>query len=150
MLTGPFGDFGVRDSAREIVLIAGGAGIAPIRSIILDQLSSGTGCKMSFWYGVRNMREICHEAEFTELAARHDNFHWNAALSEPRADSNWTGYRGFIHNVVRDNYLDKHPAPEELDYYLCGPPVMSAAVTKMLLDLGVERSSIHFDDFGGG
>jgi Na+-transporting NADH:ubiquinone oxidoreductase subunit F len=150
MLTGPFGDFGVQDSAREIVLIAGGAGIAPIRAIILDQLSLGTGRKMSFWYGVRNAREICFADEFTELAAKHANFYWHAALSEPRADSDWTGHRGFIHNVVRDNYLDAHQAPEDLEYYLCGPPVMSAAVTEMLLELGVERSSIYFDDFGGG
>jgi len=150
LLTGPFGDFGVQDSNRELVLIAGGAGIAPIRSIILDQLSSGTGRKMSFWYGVRNAREICYAAEFAELAARHSNFHWHAALSEPKADPDWTGHRGFIHNVVRDNYLNEHPAPDDLEYYLCGPPVMSAAVTEMLLEQGVERSSIYFDDFGSG
>lgn len=148
MLTGPFGDFCVADSNREMVLIAGGAGIAPIRSIILDQLASGNSRQMSFWYGVRNAKEICYEAEFAALAAEHSNFHWHAALSEPKTDPDWTGYRGFIHNVVRTQYLQAHPAPEDLEYYLCGPPVMSAAVTEMLLDLGVERSSIYFDDFG--
>lgn len=147
-VTGPFGDFGVPQSDREIVLIAGGAGIAPIRSIILDQLSSSTRREISFWYGVRNLRELCYSKEFDALAATHPNFRWYAALSEPRADPEWTGFRGFIHNVVHDNFLEQHSAPEELEYYMCGPPVMSAAVREMLLKLGVDPRSIFFDDFG--
>ncbi len=147
-IAGPFGDFVVKETNREMVLIAGGAGIAPIRSILLEQLGAGTSRKMSFWYGVRNMQEICYQQEFDALAAAHDNFEWHAALSEPKADSTWQGYRGFIHNVVHDKYLASHPAPEEVEYYLCGPPVMSSAVKKMLLDLGVDSRSIFFDDFG--
>ena len=147
-VSGPFGDFGVAPSDRGMVLIAGGAGIAPIRSIILDQLSAGNGRPISFWYGARNAGELCYVDEFDALARAHENFTWHAALSEPGVDPDWQGYRGFIHTVVRDNYLADHPAPEALEYYLCGPPVMSAAVKEMLLKLGVDASSIYFDDFG--
>lgn len=147
-VAGPFGDFLVQEGEREMVLIAGGAGIAPIRSIIFEQLGSGFPRKVTFWYGVRNVQELCYEAEFDTLAKEHENFSWHAALSEPKADSQWAGYRGFIHNVVHDRYLASHPAPEELEYYLCGPPVMSSAVKKMLIDLGVDNRSIFFDDFG--
>jgi Na+-transporting NADH:ubiquinone oxidoreductase subunit F len=148
-VTGPFGDFRAQDSNREMVLVAGGAGIAPMRSIVLDQLEAHpTKRKISLWYGVRSLQDLCYVKEFSALATRHNNFSWHAALSEPRAATQWSGYTGFIHAVVHDDYLETHPAPEELEYYLCGPPVMSLAVTNMLEDLGVDKSSILFDDFG--
>ena len=131
-----------------MVFIAGGAGIAPIRSMILDQLDRGTGRKMSFWYGCRDSDDICYREEFEAAAQAHENFDYHVALSQPRKGEPWDGYTGFIHAVVLEHYLERHPAPEEAEYYLCGPPVMSAAVVQMLEDLGVERDSIFFDDFG--
>lgn len=148
-VSGPFGEFHACETNKEMIFIAGGAGIAPMRSIIRDQLlRRKTKRKITFWYGARNLRELCYANEFDELAAQHVNFSWRVALSEPAADSPWTGYRGFIHNAVYENYLQDHPAPEEAEYYLCGPPLMSAAVTQMLEDLGVERDNILYDDFG--
>lgn len=129
-------------------MIAGGAGIAPIRSIILDQLARGTDRRIGFWYGARDIRDLCYREDFDALAARHPNFAWHVALSAPRADSVWEGPTGFIHNLVFEQYLKDHPSPEEAEYYLCGPPLMSAAVVNMLEDLGVERQSIFYDDFG--
>jgi Na+-transporting NADH:ubiquinone oxidoreductase subunit F len=132
-----------------MIFIAGGAGMAPMRSIIRDQLlRRKTARKITFWYGARNMRELCYADEFDELARQHANFSWRVALSEPVADTPWTGHRGFIHSVVYENYLKDHPSPEEAEYYLCGPPLMSAAVIQMLEDLGVEQDNILYDDFG--
>jgi Na+-transporting NADH:ubiquinone oxidoreductase subunit F len=148
-VSGPFGDFHAHESDKEMIFIAGGAGLAPMHSMICDQLSRvGTNRKMTFWYGARNMRELCYTDEFDALAASHANFSWNVALSEPVAGSPWTGHRGFIHSIVYEQYLKNHPAPEEAEYYLCGPPLMSAAVMHMLEDLGVENENIYFDDFG--
>lgn len=148
-ITGPFGDFQARPGNREMVLIAGGAGIAPMRSIVHDQLERhNTRRKISLWYGVRNLQDLCYANDFGELAASYANFSWHVSLSEPLPATRWSGYTGFIHSVVHDHYLATHPAPEELDYYLCGPPVMSHAVTNMLEDLGVDKRSIAFDDFG--
>lgn len=149
-VSGPFGDFHLRATAAEKVFVGGGAGIAPLRSMILHLLlHQKTTAPVSFWYGARSLREICYREEFEKLAAGHRNFSYHAALSEPMPGDAWRGPVGFIHNVVLAEYLDQHPAPEEAEYYLCGPPVMRRAVVTMLEDLGVERSSIHFDDFGG-
>jgi len=148
-VSGPFGDFRARDSDAEMLFIAGGVGIAPIRSIIHDQLSRGTRRKMSLWYGARDRFDICYVEEFEELAARHDNFELHVALSSPRDDDEWKGHKGFIHRAVYERYLSTHPTPGDVEYYLCGPPLMSASVIEMLLQLGVARSQIMIDDFGG-
>jgi Na+-transporting NADH:ubiquinone oxidoreductase subunit F len=147
-ISGPFGEFHADESDREMVFIAGGAGIAPIRSIILDQLARGVGRRMSFWYGARDLRDVCYRDEFSALARQHADFDWQVALSDAAPDSGWSGHTGFIHAVVYEQYLKNHPAPEEAQYYLCGPPLMSAAVVHMLDELGVEPESIHYDDFG--
>ncbi len=149
-ISGPFGEFFARDTKNEMVFIGGGAGMAPMRSHIFDQLSRiKTTRKMSFWYGARSKREMFYVDDFDKLAAAHDNFEWHVALSDPLPDDAWSGYTGFIHNVLYNEYLKTHPAPEDCEYYLCGPPMMNAAVIKMLLDLGVERENIMLDDFGG-
>lgn len=148
-VSGPYGDFHARESDREMVLIGGGAGVAPLRAIILDQLRRRPGGrKISFWYGARNVRELCYADEFNDLAARCDNFTYLAALSAAEPQDRWQGPSGFIHNVVYEHYLKSHPCPEEAEYYLCGPPLMSSAVLGMLDDLGVDRESVAFDDFG--
>jgi len=148
-ISGPFGSFRAQDSMREMVFIGGGAGMAPLRSMIFDQLlHKKSGRKITLFYGARSLRDICYQADFDELAARFDNFDWHVALSEPQADGEWTGQTGFIHTVVYDAYLEKHPQPERAEYYVCGPPVMSNAVLAMLEDLGVERDNVFFDDFG--
>jgi Na+-transporting NADH:ubiquinone oxidoreductase subunit F len=148
-ISGPFGSFRAQDSKREMVFIGGGAGMAPLRSMIFDQLlHKKSGRKITFFYGARSRRELCYQADFDELAARFDNFDWHVALSEPQADGEWTGQTGFIHTVVYDAYLEKHPHPEQAEYYVCGPPVMSNAVLGMLEDLGVDRDNVFFDDFG--
>ncbi|MEO0998395.1 MAG: NADH:ubiquinone reductase (Na(+)-transporting) subunit F [Pseudomonadota bacterium] len=148
-LTGPYGDFSVTSTDGELVLIGGGAGIAPMRSIIHDQLSRGRSeRRISFWYGARARRDLCYADEFDGLAAAHANFDWHVALSAPAAEDRWNGPTGFIHAVVRDAYLSTHPAPEDIDYYLCGPPLMSRACIAMLEDLGVDPAGIHLDDFG--
>ena len=147
---GPFGEFFAKDTKAEMVFIGGGAGMAPMRSHIFDQLKRiKTDRKISFWYGARSMRESFYDDEFDQLQAENPNFKWYLALSEPQPEDNWTGYTGFIHNVVYENYLKNHPAPEDCEYYLCGPPMMNSAVLKMLGELGVERDNIRFDDFGG-
>ncbi|TJY64760.1 NADH:ubiquinone reductase (Na(+)-transporting) subunit F [Sinimarinibacterium sp. CAU 1509] len=149
-ISGPFGEFFARDTDKEMVFIGGGAGMAPMRSHIFDQLTRiKTQRKISFWYGARSKREMFYVEDFDKLAADNPNFEWHVALSEPQPDDNWTGYTGFIHNVLYENYLKNHKAPEDCEYYMCGPPVMNAAVIKMLLDLGVERKDIMLDDFGG-
>jgi Na+-transporting NADH:ubiquinone oxidoreductase subunit F len=149
-LSGPFGEFHARDTDREMVFVGGGAGIAPMRAIILDQLlRKQTRRKMSFWYGARNLRELCYVDDFQQLAEKHDNFAYHVALSEPEPGDDWRGPQGFIHTVLYNNYLQVHPSPEEAEYYLCGPPLMGGAVLAMLEDLGVDRDSVFFDDFGG-
>jgi Na+-transporting NADH:ubiquinone oxidoreductase subunit F len=148
-LSGPFGEFHVRESTREMVFIGGGAGVAPMHSMIVDQLETkGNERPMSFWYGARNLRELCYQEEFESLARRHENFRYEVALSETESGDQWGGPTGFIHKIIFDEYLGDHPRPEEAEYYICGPPLMSAAVLAMLEDLGVDRESIYFDDFG--
>lgn len=149
-ISGPYGHFYARETENEMVFIGGGAGMAPIRSHILDQLLRiKTGRKITFWYGARSLREIFYREKFDSLQGNYENFSWHIALSDPRPEDQWTGYTGFIHQVAYDHYLKKHPEPEECEYYICGPPVMNAAVLKMLDDLGVEKENIMLDDFGG-
>lgn len=150
VISGPYGDFFVRDTNSEMIFIGGGAGMAPMRSHIFDQLlRQHTKRKMTFWYGARSLRELFYVDDFDELVRTHDNFQWHAALSEPQPGDDWAGYTGFIHQVVLENYLKNHPAPEDCEYYMCGPPMMNSSVIKMLEDLGVERENIMLDDFGG-
>lgn len=149
-ISGPFGEFFAKDTDKEMVFIGGGAGMAPMRSHIFDQLRRiKTDRKISFWYGARSLREMFYTEDFDELAAENENFTWNVALSDPLPEDNWQGYTGFIHNVLYENYLKDHPAPEDCEFYMCGPPMMNAAVIRMLEDLGVERENIFLDDFGG-
>ncbi len=149
-VSGPFGEFFAKDTENEMIFVGGGAGMAPMRSHIFDQLKRlDSKRKISFWYGARSKREIFYHEDFEQLRQEHDNFKWHVALSDPVPEDAWTGYTGFIHRVLLDNYLAEHPAPDECEYYLCGPPMMTAAVIKMLLDLGVERENILMDDFGG-
>lgn len=147
---GPFGDFFAKDTDAEMVFIGGGAGMAPMRSHIFDQLKRlNSKRKISFWYGARSVREAFYVDEYDQLAKDHENFTWHLALSDPLPEDNWTGLTGFIHNVLLENYLKDHPAPEDCEYYMCGPPMMNAAVIKMLQDMGVEPENILLDDFGG-
>ncbi|EAR08423.1 NADH:ubiquinone reductase (Na(+)-transporting) subunit F [Reinekea blandensis] len=147
---GPFGEFFAKDTDAEMVFIGGGAGMAPMRSHIFDQLKRlGSKRKISFWYGARSLREAFYQDEYDKLAEENDNFEWHLALSDPLPEDNWEGYTGFIHNVLYDNYLKDHEAPEDCEFYMCGPPMMNAAVIKMLEDLGVEPENILLDDFGG-
>jgi Na+-transporting NADH:ubiquinone oxidoreductase subunit F len=149
-ISGPFGEFFARETEKEMVFIGGGAGMAPMRSHIFDQLRRlKSRRKMTFWYGARSLREMFYVDDFNMLAKENDNFTWHVALSEPKPEDNWTGYTGFIHNVLYEHYLKNHKAPEDCEYYMCGPPMMNAACIKMLLDLGVERKDIMLDDFGG-
>ena len=149
-ISGPYGEFFARETNAEMVFIGGGAGMAPMRSHIFDQLKRlGSDRKISFWYGARSRREMFYDDEFDELARRHENFSWHVALSDPLPEDEWDGYTGFIHEVLYENYLKDHPAPEEVEFYICGPPMMNQAVLKMLDDLGVEEEHILFDDFGG-
>ncbi len=147
---GPYGDFFVKNTPAEKIWIGGGAGMAPLRSQIFDELKRARQTyKMSYWYGARSLREMFYAEEFDELAKQFDNFEWHVALSDPLDEDNWQGYQGFIHNVVFDNYLKDHLNPEDCEYYLCGPPPMVAAIHQMLDDLGVEPENILLDDFGG-
>ena len=147
---GPFGEFFAKDTRAEMIFIGGGAGMAPMRSHLFDQLKRiHTDRKISFWYGARSLREMFYVEDFDGLAAANPNFSWHVALSDPQPEDNWTGLKGFIHQVLFDNYLKDHPAPEDCEYYMCGPPMMNAAVIKMLEELGVERDNILLDDFGG-
>jgi Na+-transporting NADH:ubiquinone oxidoreductase subunit F len=149
-ITGPFGEFFMDDSDSEIILIGGGAGMAPLRSHVFDLFKAKkTNRKVSFWYGGRSLKEVFYTDEFEEIAKTHDNFSYHLALSDPLPEDNWTGHTGFIHKVLFDQYLKDHPAPEDVNYYLCGPPMMNQAVFDMLDSLGVEEENIHFDDFGG-
>ncbi|MCL0002968.1 NADH:ubiquinone reductase (Na(+)-transporting) subunit F [Providencia rettgeri] len=149
-ISGPFGEFFAKETEAEMVFIGGGAGMAPMRSHIFDQLRRlDSKRKISFWYGARSVREMFYTEDFDQLAAEHENFTWNVALSDPMPEDNWNGYTGFIHNVLYENYLKDHPAPEDCEFYMCGPPMMNVAVIKMLKDLGVEDENILLDDFGG-
>ncbi|KAA0696956.1 NADH:ubiquinone reductase (Na(+)-transporting) subunit F [Halopseudomonas laoshanensis] len=147
---GPFGEFFAKDTDAEMVFVGGGAGMAPMRSHIFDQLGRiKTKRKISFWYGARSLREAFYVEEFDKLAEENENFEWHLALSDPLPEDNWEGPTGFIHNVLMENYLKDHPAPEDCEYYMCGPPMMNASVIKMLQDMGVEPENIMLDDFGG-
>ena len=147
---GPFGEFFARESDNEMIFIGGGAGMAPMRSYIFDQLKRlKTDRKISFWYGARSLRECFYADEYDALAAENYNFEWHLALSDPQPEDNWDGLTGFIHNVLYEQYLKNHEAPEDCEFYMCGPPMMNAAVVKMLQDLGVEDENILLDDFGG-
>ncbi|MBA6416844.1 NADH:ubiquinone reductase (Na(+)-transporting) subunit F [Colwellia sp. 6M3] len=149
-ISGPFGEFFAKETENEMVFIGGGAGMAPMRSHIFDQLKRlQSKRKMSFWYGARSKREMFYEDDYNGLAAENDNFEWHVALSDPQPEDNWDGMTGFIHNVLHENYLKDHEAPEDCEYYMCGPPMMNAAVIHMLKDLGVEDENIMLDDFGG-
>jgi Na+-transporting NADH:ubiquinone oxidoreductase subunit F len=149
-ISGPYGEFFARETDNEMCFIGGGAGMAPMRSHIFDQFRRvHTRRKVTFWYGARSLREAFYQDHFDAIAAENENFTWYLALSAPLPEDNWTGYRGFIHQVVRDNYLDKHESPEDIEYYICGPPMMNAAVIKMCEELGVEPENVMFDDFGG-
>ncbi|CDG22165.1 Na(+)-translocating NADH-quinone reductase subunit F [Xenorhabdus poinarii G6] len=149
-ISGPFGEFFAKETDAEMIFIGGGAGMAPMRSHIFDQLNRlNSKRKISFWYGARSKREMFYTEDFDQLAAENENFTWHVALSDALPEDNWEGYTGFIHNVLYENYLKDHPAPEDCEFYMCGPPVMNAAVIKMLKDLGVEDENILLDDFGG-
>ncbi len=148
-ISGPFGEFFAHETEREMCFIGGGAGMAPMRSHIFDQFRRiKTNRKATFWYGARSLREMFYQEDFDSIQAENPNFTWHTALSEPLPEDNWTGYTGFIHQVLLENYLKDHPAPEDIEYYLCGPPMMLTACTNMLHDLGVEDEMIEYDDFG--
>ncbi|SFN50358.1 Na+-transporting NADH:ubiquinone oxidoreductase subunit F [Cohaesibacter marisflavi] len=149
-ISGPFGEFFARDTEKEMVFIGGGAGMAPMRSHIFDQLKRlDTKRKITFWYGARSKREMFYVEDFDKLAEEHPNFTWHVALSDALPEDDWDGYTGFIHNVLYEQYLRDHEAPEDCEYYMCGPPIMNQSVINMLLDLGVDREDIMLDDFGG-
>ncbi|MDD2723074.1 MAG: NADH:ubiquinone reductase (Na(+)-transporting) subunit F [Methylovulum sp.] len=150
IVSGPYGEFYAKETDAEMVFIGGGAGMAPMRSHIFDQLRRlKSKRKITFWYGARSKREMFYVEDFDMLARENENFEWHVALSDPLPDDNWDGYTGFIHNVVYENYLKNHPAPEDCEFYMCGPPIMNSSVIKMLLDNGVEPENIMLDDFGG-
>lgn len=149
-ISGPYGEFFIKDTEAEMVYIGGGAGMAPLRSHIFELFKNlKTGRKVSYWYGGRSLRELFYIDHFRSIEEEFPNFKFHIALSEPLPEDNWDGYVGFIHQVLLDNYLSKHDAPEDIEYYICGPPMMNAAVFKMLDDLGVEPENIAYDDFGG-
>jgi len=148
-ISGPFGEFYARETRNEMVFIGGGAGMAPMRSHIFDQFRRlSTDRKVTFWYGARSLREALYVEDFDKIQAEHPNFKWYLALSDPLPEDNWTGLKGFIHQVLFENYLKNHPSPEDIEYYICGPPMMLDACRKMLSDLGVEPENILYDDFG--
>lgn len=149
-ISGPYGEFFIKPTKKEMVYIGGGAGMAPLRSHVfhLFHTLKTKDRKVSYWYGGRSLRELFYTEDFREIEQEFDNFSYHIALSEPMPEDNWTGPVGFIHQVVYDNYLKNHPEPEEIEYYLCGPPLMLSAVQKMLNDLGVPEQNIAFDDFG--
>jgi len=149
-MSGPYGDFHIQDTDAEMLYIGGGAGMAPLRAQILHLFRTlHTGRKVSYWYGARSKKEIFYEEDFREIEKQFPNFSFHIALSDPQPEDNWTGYTGFIHQVIYDNYLKDHEAPEDIEYYMCGPGPMANAVKVMLENLGVERSQLFFDDFGG-
>ena len=149
-MSGPYGDFHIQETENEMLYIGGGAGMAPLRAQILHLFNTvKTGRKVCYWYGARSKKEIFYEEDFREIERNFPNFKFHIALSDPQPEDNWDGYVGFIHQVILDNYLSKHEAPEDIEYYMCGPAPMANAVKVMLDNLGVERSSLYFDDFGG-
>ena len=149
-ISGPFGEFFARETKKEMIFVGGGAGMAPMRSLIFDQMDRlHTDRKVTFWYGARSKREMFYVEDFDRLQAGNDNFTWHVALSDALSEDKWTGYTGFIHNVLFEEYLKNHSAPEDCEYYMCGPPIMNQSVINMLLDLGVDREDIMLDDFGG-
>ncbi len=149
VISGPFGEFFAKETPAEMCFIGGGAGMAPMRSHIFDQFKRlHTGRKVSFWYGARSLREAFYVEDFEQVARDNPNFSWHLALSEPLPEDRWQGATGFIHQVLYDNHLRNHPSPEDVEYYLCGPPMMLQACMKMLDGLGVEPENIAFDDFG--
>ena len=149
-ISGPYGEFFIKETEAEMCYVGGGAGMAPLRSHIFELFKTlKTGRKVSYWYGGRSLRELFYMDEFRELEKQFPNFSFNVALSEPMPEDNWDGYVGFIHQVVIDNYLNDHPAPEDIEFYFCGPPIMNKCVTQMCEDFGVEPENIAFDDFGG-
>ncbi len=149
-ISGPYGEFFTRDTDKEMIYIGGGAGMAPMRSHIFDLLLRiKTKRKITFWYGARSKKEIFYKDDFDNLEKKFPNFKWHIALSDPQPEDKWTGLTGFIHNVLYEEYLKDHEAPEDCEYYMCGPPIMNSSVISMLLDLGVEREDIMLDDFGG-
>ncbi len=150
IISGPYGEFFARDTDAEMIFVGGGAGMAPMRSHIFDQLRRlKSKRKMSFWYGARSKREMFYVEDFDMLAKENDNFEWYTALSDALPEDNWEGYTGFIHNVLFEEYIKNHPAPEDCEYYLCGPPIMNSSVINMLVENGVEPENIMLDDFGG-
>ena len=149
MVSGPYGEFFAKETDTEMVFIGGGAGMAPMRSHIFDQLKRlDSKRKISFWYGARSLREAFYVEEFDELAEKFDNFSWTLVLSDPLPEDNWSGATGFVHQYLYDNYLVDHPAPEDCEFYMCGPPMMNKAAGEMIYNLGVEHENIMFDDFG--
>jgi len=150
MISGPYGDFHIKETENEMIYIGGGAGMAPLRSHIFHLFHTlKSDRKVSYWYGARSRREVFYEDEFREIEKKFPNFTFNLALSEPLPEDNWTGYTGFIHQVLYDEYLSKLDEPEEIEYYLCGPPLMNDAVLKLMYDMGIPDESVAFDDFGG-
>ncbi|MBP1631031.1 MAG: nqrF [Bacteroidetes bacterium] len=148
-VSGPYGEFFIKDTNKEMMFIGGGAGMAPMRSHIFDQyVTKHTSRKATFWYGGRSLRELFYIDDFQKIESENPNFKFNVALSEPKPEDNWTGYTGFIHKIILDNYLNNHSEPEEIEYYLCGPKLMIDAVISMLDSLGVPPENIMFDDFG--
>ena len=149
-ISGPYGEFFIQDTPSEMVYIGGGAGMAPLRSHIFELFKERqTDRKVSYWYGGRSTRELFYLDEFEELKQKYENFDYHIALSDPVPEDNWTGHEGFIHQILLDEYLSKHPNPEDVEYYICGPPMMLSAVRNMLDDLGVEPENVMYDDFGG-
>ena len=149
-ISGPFGEFFARETEKEMVFIGGGAGMAPMRSHLLDQLDRiKTKRKITFWYGARSKREMFYVEDFDRLERENENFSWHVALSDALPEDDWKGYTGFIHNVLFEQYLKEHPAPEDCEFYMCGPPMMNTSVINMLIDLGVDPEDIMLDDFGG-
>ena len=146
---GPFGEFFAKETDAEMVFVGGGAGMAPMRSHIFDQLKRlKSDRKISFWYGARSLKELFYQDEYDALAAEFENFEWHVAMSDPQPEDNWEGLTGFIHNVLLENYLKNHPAPEDCEFYMCGPPIMNQSVIAMLENMGVEPENIMLDDFG--
>ena len=149
-ISGPYGEFFAKQTDNEMIFVGGGSGMAPMRSHIFDQLKRlHSKRKISFWYGARSLGEVFYNEDFNKLAQDYENFGWIIGLSDPLPEDNWHGATGFIHQILYDNYLKDHPAPEDCEYYLCGPPMMISAVEKLLYDLGVDAKNILFDDFGG-
>ncbi len=149
MISGPYGEFHIKNTDSEMIYIGGGAGMAPLRSHIFHLFKTlKTTRKVSYWYGARSLREVFYEDEFRAIEKEFPNFTFNLALSEPLPQDNWSGYKGFIHQVLYDNYLSKLDEPEDVEYYFCGPPMMNNAVVEMLDNLGIPAENISFDDFG--